>query len=91
MLTCPAEDCNFRAATDRVLSTHVRQCKKAAAGLASVARELDQHEADQRQAKRRKISSFEPLEVVPEAEEPMDIDLEVSVISNWPKGRQLTL
>jgi len=78
MLTCPAEGCKFRAKTDRGLSAHVRQCSRAATGLASVAEQFEQHEADQRQAKQRRVSSVESLEPVSEVEEAMDVDLEVS-------------
>jgi len=89
MLACPGEGCKFRAKNDRSLSTHVRQCPKAAIGLASVAERVEQHEADQRQAKRRRVSSAEPLEVVTEAEEAMDVDSEVSLTDDAPENRCL--
>jgi hypothetical protein len=82
MLTCPAEGCGFKTKTDRSLSLHIRKCKKAAASLALIGKEVEQHDADRRQAKRRKISSVERLEVVPEAEDP---GLEVCVMSNASK------
>ena len=91
MLTCPAEGCEFRAKNDRSLSAHVRQCQRAAIGLASVAEQVEQHEADQRQAKRRRLSSVEPLEVTPEVEESMDVDLEVSFTDDTLESRCLII
>ena len=82
MPTCPAKGCGFKAKTDRSLSLHLQKCKKAAAGLALVGEEVEQHDADYRQAKRRKVSSLEQLEVVPEAEDP---GLEVRVTNNRSK------
>ena len=51
MLNCPAEGCGFKAKSDRALAVHLGKCKKAAIGLASVADDAEQHEADHRQAK----------------------------------------
>ena len=82
MLTCPANGCGFKAKSDRSLTAHLQKCKKAATGLALVGEELEQHDADHRQAKRRKISSLERLEVVPEAGDP---GLEVRVMNNRSK------
>ncbi|KAF9783930.1 hypothetical protein BJ322DRAFT_1109780 [Thelephora terrestris] len=76
MLVCPAEGCNFKAKGDRALTTHVGKCKIAKLGLASVGKEVKRREDDYQQAKRRKISSSEHLEIVPEAVEPADVDLE---------------
>ena len=47
MHTCPAEGCEFRVKTDRGLSAHVRQCSRTTIGLASVAEQFEQHEANQ--------------------------------------------
>ena len=88
---CPVEGCGFRGKTERALITHLGWYKKAKTELSLIGEEVEQHEADQRQVKRHRISSIEPLEVVPEAEEPMDVDLEVSGMSNWSKIRHLTL
>lgn len=82
MLTCPAQGCGFKAKTDRSLTLHLQRCKKAATGLALVGEEVKQHDADHRQAKRRKTSALELLEVVPEAEDP---GLEVCVMINRSK------
>ena len=90
MLVCPGEGCNYRAKTDRALSTHLRQCQKAATGLASVAHQIEQHGAHQQQVKWHRVSSVEPLEDVPEVEESMDVDLEVSIIEDAPENRHLT-
>jgi len=81
MLSCPAEGCKFTAKSDRALTVHVKKCKKARDGLASTAEDIQQYEADYREAKRRRISR---LEVVPEVGEPMNMDLEVSSVK---KGR----
>ena len=54
------------------------------AGLASIAEDIEQHKADYRQAKRRRISSPERLDVVPEAEEPADANLEVCFVNDGP-------
>ncbi|KAF9778131.1 hypothetical protein BJ322DRAFT_1025230 [Thelephora terrestris] len=78
MLVCPAEGCNFKAKGDRALTTHVGKCKIAKLGLASVGKEVKRREDDYQQAKRRKISCSEHLEIVPEAVEPADVDLEVA-------------
>lgn len=77
MLICPAEGCGVRVKSDRALTGHLKTCKKAKAGLASVSTEVKRREDDYRQAKRRKISSSEHLEIAPEVTEPMDVDLEV--------------
>lgn len=77
MLPCPAEGCKFIANSDRALTVHVKKCKKARDGLASIAEGIQQHEADFREAKRRRISR---LEAVPEVGEPMNVDLEVSSV-----------
>ena len=84
MAACPAERYDFKAANNRILSTYIRQCKKAAAGLALVARQLEQDEADQWQTKQHLVSSFEPLQMVTGTEVPMDVDREVSTMSNSP-------
>ena len=75
MLSCPAEGCKFTVRSDRALTVHVKKCKKARDGLTLTAEDIQQHEADYRKAKRRKISR---LEAVPEVGEPMNVDLEVS-------------
>lgn len=82
MLVCPAEGCNFRAKSDRALTVHLGKCKKAAIGLTSIAEEVGQHETDYQEAKRRRVSSPEHYEDVPEVEEPMDVDPEVCFMNN---------
>ena len=84
MAACPAERYDFKAANNRILSTHIKQCKKAAAGFALVARQLEQDEADQWQTKQHQVSSLKHLEMVPESEVPMDVDLEVKAMGNSP-------
>ena len=61
MLTCPAEGCEFRAKNDRSLTAHVRQCQRAAIGLASVVEKVEQHEADQWQAGSPQLSPWRLL------------------------------
>jgi len=92
MLTCPAEGCKFKTKSDRALSVHLGRCKRAAIGLASVADDAEQYEADRRQAKRRRVSgSPEHLEVISEVEESMDIDLEVRYVNDSENIRRLTV
>jgi hypothetical protein len=82
MLSCPAEGCTFRAKTDRALTTHIGKCKKAAAGLASIAEEIEQHEAEgHRQPKRRRILSPEHPEVMVDVEETAYVDCEVRTMN----------
>jgi len=88
MLACPGEGCGFKAKSDGGLSAHVRRCPKAKIGLDLIAEEV---EAGQWQAKRRRVSSLEPLEVVPEVEELMDVDPEVSFTYNGSKSGCLIL
>ncbi|KAF9784524.1 hypothetical protein BJ322DRAFT_1021260 [Thelephora terrestris] len=83
MLSCPAEGCTFRAKSDRALTTHIGKCKKAAAGLASIAEEIGQHEAEgHRQPKRRRILSPEHPEVMVDVEETAYVDCEI-----WHRGQ----
>lgn len=86
MLACPAEGCTFKTKGDRSLTNHVKECKKATTGLASVGREVGQREADFQRTKRRRILSPERLESVPEVGEPMDVDLEVRPVKRCPKA-----
>jgi len=91
MLSCPAEGCKFKTNSDRALTVHLGKCKRAATGLASVADDAEQHDADHRRAKRRRIAeSPEHLEVIPEVEGPMDIDIEVRPINDGSENRYLT-
>ena len=90
MLDCPAEGCKFTAKSDRALTAHVHKCKKAATVLVSIADEVEQREADHRQAKRRRVLSPERLEDVPEVEEPMEVDPEVCLADDRSKNRRLT-
>ena len=88
MLTCPAEGCRFTAKSDRALTAHLRKCKKAGiAGLASIAEDVERYEADHREAKRRRISLSERLDVVPEVEEPMDADFEVRLVNDGSESK----
>jgi hypothetical protein len=89
MLSCPAEGCKFTTKSDRALTVHVGKCKKAAIGLASIADEVERREADHREAKRRRISLLERLEVLPEVEEPMDVDLEVCIMDDESESKYL--
>ena len=82
MLTCPAEGCGFKTKTDRGLSVHLNHYKKAKAGLASIAKDIRRRReaGHHRQAKRRRISSPERLEFVPDIQEPtVEADLEGTV------------
>ena len=90
MPSCPAQGCKFTAKSDRAVTAHANKCKKAANILASIADDVNQHEADRRQAKRRRISSPERLEVIPEVEEPMDVDPEVCFADDRSKNTRLT-
>ncbi|KAF9642395.1 hypothetical protein BDM02DRAFT_3133118 [Thelephora ganbajun] len=76
MLVCPAEGCKFTTKSNRALTAHVVRCKRAAIELTLITEDARQHKADCREAKRCRISSVEHLEVIPEVEEPMDIDPE---------------
>ena len=90
MLTCPAEGCSFTAKSDRALTAHLRKCKKAGiTGLASIAEDIERHEADHREAKRRRISFPERLDVVPEVEEPVDADFEVRLVNDGSESKHL--
>ena len=89
MLACPAEGCKFKARSDRALTVHISKCKKAVTGLTSIADGIGRHEADYRQAKRRRISSPEHLDVVPEVEVPMDTNLEVRSVNDESESRRL--
>jgi len=91
MLNCPGEGCGYKTQSDRALTAHRTKCKKAAMVLASIAEEVEQYEADHREAKRRKVSSLEHSEVVSEAEEPMNVDLEVSFMVDSSKSGCLML
>ncbi|KAF9643156.1 hypothetical protein BDM02DRAFT_3192110 [Thelephora ganbajun] len=76
MLICPAEGCTFTTKSDRALTTHLGKCKRAATELTLITEDVRQQEDDRQQAKQHKILSLERLEVVPEVEEPMDVDPE---------------
>lgn len=82
MPSCPAEGCNFTTTSDRSLAAHVIKCQKAATGLALIAEGVGQHEANQRQAKRRRVLSPEHLEVTQDTERSMDLDVEVRTTNN---------
>ena len=79
----------IQSKNDRFLSAHIRQCQRTTIGLASVAEQVEQHEAYQWQVKQHRVSSVEPLEVTPEVEESMDIDFEVSFTDNALESRCL--
>ena len=77
MLRCPAEGCKYVTKSDRALASHMMRCTYAAAGLSTIADNVREHEGDQRQAKRPRISPPEHLETaVPDPDEDMDVDLE---------------
>ena len=89
MLTCPAEGCKFTTKSDRALTVHLGKCKKAGmTGLASIAEDIERHTIDYRQAKRRRISFPGRLDVVPEAEEPVDANLEVCFANAGPESTE---
>ena len=77
MLACPADGCNFSSKSDRGLSVHVGRCKKAKIGFREIFDDVQQYEADHQRAKRRKTSHLGHSEIVPEVDEPIDVDLEV--------------
>ena len=77
MIICPGEGCGVRAKSDRALTTHLKTCDKAKAGLALVGTEVERREEEYQRAKRRKISSSRHLEIAPEVMEPVDVDFEV--------------
>ena len=81
MLSCPAEGCTYRGKNDKALSNHLAICKKAASGLALIAGDVEQHEADYRQAKRCRILSPEHPEVLLDVEGPADVDYEVCIMN----------
>ena len=80
MLTCYVEGCDYATKSDRALTSHVNNCKKAKTRLAEVAEEVKQCRIDRRQAKRRRISSPERLELPPDILELMDIDPKVRTL-----------
>ena len=82
MLTCYIEGCNYATESDRALTSHVNNCKKAKTRLAEIAEEVKQYEIDCREAKRRRISSPERLEFPPDILEPMDIDHKVRTLES---------
>lgn len=77
MIICPGEGCGVRAKSDRALTTHLKTCDKAKAGLALVGTEVERREEEYQRAKWRKISSSRHLEIAPEVMEPVDVDFEV--------------
>ena len=90
MLACPADGCNFLSKTNWGLSVHVGRCKKAKIGFCEIFDDVQQYEADHQQAKRRKTSHLGHLEIVPEVDEPMDVDLEVCSANGGYESKQLT-
>ena len=77
MLACPADGCNFSSKTNWGLSVHVGRCKKAKIRFREIFDDVQQYEADHQRAKRHKTSHLGHLEIIPEVDEPMDVDLEV--------------
>ena len=80
MLTCYIEGCDYATKSNKALTSHVNNCKKAKTRLAKVAEEVKQCRIDCRQAKQCRISSPECLELPPDILELMDINPKVCAL-----------
>ena len=87
MLACPANRCNFLSKTDWGLSVHVGRCKKAKIGFYEIFDDVQQYK--HQWAKQCKTLHHGYLEIVPEVDEPMDVDLEVCSANSGYKSKQL--
>ena len=89
MLACPADGCNFLSKTDQGLSVHVGRCKKAKIGFHEIFDNVQQYKANHQWAKWCKTLHLGYLEIMPEVDEPMDVDLEVCSANGGYKSKQL--
>lgn len=84
MFECPGTGCNYTTTSERGFHAHIGKCKKARGELALVADDVEQHEAEERQTKRRRVLSPEHLQLSDpmDAEEPLQVDDEVCTLTS---------